>query len=169
MKPAGMFVLVSALAVFGVMAFAGQGKATGQDKAFILEAASGGMFEVEAGKLAAEHGSSEDVKNFGKRMVDDHSKANSELMQLAGAKGVEVPKELNKQQRDNLDMLAKKNGKEFDQAYMSLMVKDHAKDVADFRKESTAGKDVEVKGWAVRTLPVLEMHHKMALEITSKK
>ena len=61
------------------------------DRKFIMEAAHGGMMEVELGRMAVEKASSPDVKQFGQRMVDDHSKANEELMQLASQKGITIP------------------------------------------------------------------------------
>ena len=61
------------------------------DKKFIMESLHGGMMEVELGKMAVDKASSADVKQFGQRMVDDHSKANDELMQLASQKGISMP------------------------------------------------------------------------------
>lgn len=61
------------------------------DKKFIMEALHGGMMEVELGKMAVDKASSADVKQFAQRMVDDHSKANDELMQLASQKGISMP------------------------------------------------------------------------------
>src|SRR3954469_24344004 len=65
------------------------------DKKFIRQAAEGGMAEVELGRLATEKASSEDVKKFGERMVNDQSKANDELKQIASSKGVDLPNDLN--------------------------------------------------------------------------
>ncbi|HET6194841.1 MAG TPA: DUF4142 domain-containing protein, partial [Acetobacteraceae bacterium] len=45
------------------------------DEAWVMKVAKGGMAEVELGKLASEKGSSDAVKQFGQRMVADHSKA----------------------------------------------------------------------------------------------
>jgi putative membrane protein len=61
------------------------------DREFIMKAADGGMAEVELGRLAVNKASNSDVKAFGQRMVDDHSKANDQLMQLAQTKGVTLP------------------------------------------------------------------------------
>jgi putative membrane protein len=66
----------------------GAGMLSNDDKKFIMEAAHGGMMEVELGKIAAQKATSDEVKQFAQRMVDDHSKANDELMQLASSKGV---------------------------------------------------------------------------------
>ena len=58
--------------------------------------AKGGMAEVALGELAVTRAKNEDVKKFGRRMVEDHGKANQELAQLAKNKGVEVPKDLDR-------------------------------------------------------------------------
>jgi putative membrane protein len=137
------------------------------DQAFVLEAAKGGMAEVELGKLAAEKGSSPEVKKFGQRMADDHGKANTELKSLAQNKGINLPAAPDSKGEGLHDRLSKLSGAEFDKAYMKAMVSDHKKDVNAFRKESQSGKDPEVKAWAAKTLPTLEDHLKMA-EQTNK-
>jgi len=144
-------------------------KKTPGDSAFITEAVAGGLFEVEMGKVALQKASNEEVKKFAQRMVDDHSKAVDELMQLAAAKGMSVPKEMKKMHRDTIDKLSKSSGAAFDKGYMDEMVKDHVKDVAAFRKEAKEGKDPEVKAWASKTLPTLEDHLKMALDLSKKE
>ena len=53
------------------------------DKKFLQDAAIGGLMEVESGKLATQKGSSDGVKKFGQQMVDDHSKANDQLKEIA--------------------------------------------------------------------------------------
>jgi putative membrane protein len=136
------------------------------DRSFIMKAAEGGMAEVQLGQLATQNASSDDVKKFGQRMVDDHTKANDQLKQLAESKGVKVPADLNAKDKATKDRLSKLNGAAFDRAYMKDMVQDHTKDVAEFRKESTSAKDSDVKGFASQTLPTLEDHLKEAKSIT---
>jgi putative membrane protein len=138
------------------------------DRKFITEAAKGGIFEVEMGKVAADKASNEEVKRFAQRMVEDHSKANDELMQLANQKGVTVPKELDKEHREKVDRLSKVSGAQFDKAYMDEMVKDHKKDLSLFQKEAKDGKDPDVKSFASKTVPVLEEHFKMAQDLSKK-
>lgn len=146
----------------------GSSQISATDKTFIKKAAEGGLAEVELGKLAAEKGSSEDVKKFGQRMVDDHTKANDQLKQVASSKGVDVPTDLNTKDKATKERLSKLSGEKFDQAYMSDMVKDHQQDVAEFRKASKMAKDPEVKSFASQTLPTLEDHLKEARSIAPK-
>jgi len=132
------------------------------DRKFVKDAAHGGMAEVELGQLAAEKASSDDVKKFGQRMVDDHSKANDDLKQLATKKGVHVPQQLSAKDKATKARLSKLSGEQFDKAYMANMVRDHKKDVAEFRRETESAKDPDVKNFAASTLPTLEDHLKQA-------
>ena len=128
------------------------------DEAFVMKVAKGGMAEVELGKLAAEKASAEEVKKFGQRMVDDHSKANDELKALATSKSVTLPSEIGPEEKALRDRLMKLSGPAFDQAYMKAMVSDHVKDVNEFKKEANSGRDPQVKSFASNTLPTLEEH-----------
>lgn len=138
------------------------------DQAFAKEAAIGGMAEVELGNLAKQNAASADVKQFGDRMVTDHGKANDELKQWASGKNVTLPTELDAKHTALKDRLSKLNGDAFDKAYMHEMVADHQHDVAAFKKESTSGKDADLKAWAGKTLPTLQDHLKMAQDAASK-
>jgi putative membrane protein len=142
-------------------------QAMNPDHAVVMEAAMGGMAEVELGQLASQKAESEAVKQFGQRMVTDHGKANDELKALAQSKNITLQTTLDSKHKATLDRLSKLTGAQFDRAYMQDMVSDHQKDVAAFRKEAQSGKDPEVKAWAAKTLPTLEEHLKMA-QTTSK-
>src|SRR5467141_1964788 len=130
-------------------------KLSAADKAFMMNAAKGGMMEVEWGKLAAQNGQNADVKKFGNRMVTDHSKANSELMALAKEEGVALP-------------AAKSPGKwKTDKDYMAMMVKDHQTDLAEFQKEAQSGTDSDVKAFAAKGAKMVSAHLKLAQETQS--
>lgn len=144
-------------------------KLDAMDRHFIRKAGEGGLAEVELGKLAAEKGQSEDVKKFGQRMVDDHSKANDQLKQLAESKGVTLPTKLDAKDEATKKRLEKLSGEKFDRAYMNDMVQDHTKDVSEFKKESTTAKDSDVKSFASQTLPTLQDHLKEARSIAPKE
>jgi putative membrane protein len=144
-------------------------RSSGQQSAdyqFVMEAARGGMAEVDLGKLAGEKAQSPQVKQFGERMAQDHGKANDELKSLAQQKNITLPTELGSKHQATRDKLAKLSGAQFDRAYMQEMLQDHRKDVNEFRKESQSGKDPEVKAWAGKTLPTLEEHLRLAQSTT---
>jgi len=140
-------------------------KGTSPDRAFVMEAAAGGMAEVELGRLATQKASQSDVKEFGQMMVDDHSKANDRLMKIAQEKGLAAPHALTPEHEALKDRLSKLSGAAFDREYMREMVKDHQQDVAAFRKHATGASDPEVKQFASSTLPTLEKHLDRATEL----
>jgi putative membrane protein len=144
------------------------GKVSHKDKEFLMKAAMGGMSEVEMGRLAASNATDPDVKAFGQRMVDDHTKANDQLKQVAASKGVTLPTEMDKSERREMDKLAKMTGSEFDHAYVKMMVKDHKEDVSEFSKEADKGTDSDVKSFAGTTLPTLQDHLKSIEDISGK-
>src|SRR5437762_6679132 len=98
------------------------------DRKFIENAAAGGMAEVEMGKLAEQHAASDQVKQFGKKMADDHQKANEQLKKIAASKGITLPADMSASERREYDKLQKKTGADFDREYMKEMVSDHKKD-----------------------------------------
>ncbi|HXG94909.1 MAG TPA: DUF4142 domain-containing protein [Blastocatellia bacterium] len=138
------------------------------DRNFMMKAASGGMMEVELGRLATQRAASADVKNFGQRMVDDHSKANDELKRLATQKGVTLPTQLEGEHKDTLDKLSKLSGADFDREYMETMVDDHTEDVSEFESQSTKANDPDLRAWVVKTLPTLRDHLQMARDVDAK-
>lgn len=133
-----------------------------RDRSFAQEAAMGGLAEVELGKLAQQNAQSDDVKQFGGRMVQDHSNANQQLMPILSADGIPVPQQLDAAHRKTYDRLSKMRGGEFDRAYMRDMVQDHERDVKRFRLEAEHANNPDLKNFAQNTLPVLEQHLKMA-------
>jgi len=128
------------------------------DADFAVAAANGGMAELELGKLAEEKGSSQAVKDFGTMMVNDHSKANMELKQLAERKKIMLPDSVGKEEQQFKKDLSKKPGAEFDKAYVNAMVEDHKKDIAEFEEYKGKVKYPEMKALIEKALPMLKMH-----------
>ncbi len=153
----------------GAMSYAAADKNLAkEDKKFLNDAANGGMMEVQLGQLAEQKATSPDVKNFGARMVTDHGKANDELKKIAGQKGATLPGKLESKLKSNVERLTKLSGGDFDKKYMHEMVKDHTKDVAEFRDATTKVKDPDLSAFAAKTLPTLEDHLKQAKDIAQK-
>jgi putative membrane protein len=137
-----------------------------KDKNFVTEAAIGGLAEVELGNLAQQNAQHQDVKQFGTRMVQDHSAANQQLMRIVATKDATMPTQLDEQHRKVFEQLSGMRGAEFDRAYMRQMVEDHEKTIKKFREEAQQGNDPDLKAFAQNTMPVLEQHHKLAQDIT---
>lgn len=140
-------------------------KLSEQDQKFVKEAANGGLAEVELGKTAQEKGQSQAVKDFGKKMVEDHGKANEKLKTLASSKGITLSSELKGEEKKHVEKLSALSGAEFDKAYTEHMIKDHRKDIAAFRKESKEGQDADIKAFATDTLPTLREHLKTIRQV----
>jgi putative membrane protein len=138
------------------------------DMKFAMEAAVGGMEEVQLGQIAAQKGASDEVRQFGQKMVDDHTKGNEDLMQVASSKGWTLPTALDAKHQADVQKLSALSGEAFDREYVKMMVKDHKKDVGEFQKESTSGADAEIKSFATRTLPTLQDHLQMIQRIDTK-
>jgi putative membrane protein len=138
-----------------------------QDRAFATTAMAGNMMEVQVGTMAQQQGASDAVHSFGKRLVDDHTKANDELTTIAGQLGIKPPASLPGSEQKKVDTLSKLNGAEFDTAFAPMIVKDHEHDIKAFEKEAKSGKNAELKSYATEILPTLKEHLAMARDISS--
>jgi putative membrane protein len=134
------------------------GETYGTDDEFLVEAASGGMMEVQLGQLAATNASSAQVKEFGKMMADDHSKANDELTTIARLKNIAIPSVPGDKHQEHINKMKEKRGEEFDKDYMDLMVEDHEEDIRKFERAAEKATDPDVKAFASKTVPVLRKH-----------
>ena len=132
---------------------------------FWVEAAAGGLAEVELGKLAADHAQSAEVKRFGQMMVQDHTAANNELKPIAEKKDIALPTSLDPMHRTVHDRLAGMSGGPFDREFMDVMVDDHQKTAELFRKQAESAPDPDARSFAAKTLRVIERHLQEAKSI----
>ncbi len=128
------------------------------DATFAMKAAQGGLAEVQLGQLAAQKANSPEVKAFGQHMVDDHTKANNQLMSVAQGENMTLPTTMNAKDQAEYEKLQGLSGNAFDREYVSFMVKDHEQDVKEFQKEASHGQDTQMKNFAKQTVPVLKEH-----------
>lgn len=136
------------------------------EKKLVSDIAQDGLAEVKVGKLAEKNGSSAEVKSFAKHMVEDHTKANDELKAAAKQDGVNLPSDVNAEQKKTYAELSKLKGKAFDDKYMAEMVKGHDKAVAAIGKESESGTG-HLKDWAGKTIGTIKDHDKLAKHVDS--
>lgn len=132
------------------------------DHRFLEEAYMGSTAEVRLGELAQQKASSSEVKDFGRRMVDDHTKAIEQLSQIAKDDGVQLPAQLDRKHQKTYDRLSKLSGAEFDREYMKEMTSAHRKTISQYEKEAKAAKDQQLQQHAQQTLPTLREHGDMA-------
>jgi putative membrane protein len=139
----------------------GSGMLSSADEQFVNEAAAGGMYEVEAGQIASNKGTSNHVKMVAQQMVTDHNKANDQLMDIAKRKGVAMPPTMTAQQKEMISKLNNLQGSDFDKEYLKQQEKAHRETIAKFQKEAKSGNDAEIKQFAAQTLPTLQDHLRM--------
>jgi len=139
------------------------------DVKWMEKAARAGIAEVEAGKLAVAQGKRDDVRSFGKQMIDDHGKANEELKAIASKKGVTLPDKTDSKHIKATTKLSGLNGEKFDKEYIANPgVSDHKGAQKLFKDGSKNLKDPDLKAFAQKTLPIVE-HHLMMVEDMKKK
>jgi putative membrane protein len=129
-----------------------------QDKEFVQDALQGGMAEVQLGQLAAQKGSTADVRQFGQRMVQDHSQLNNLMKQVAAKLEMHSPKGPSKKEKKLYDKLSGLSGTQFDDAYVKAMVKDHTDDLETFRREANESQNPAVKQAAEQGAQVIQQH-----------
>jgi putative membrane protein len=165
----GMALVAIAVCVWQTpSAFAGQQQQAITDQPFVQKAVLGGLAEVQLGKRAVDHAASPDVQPCGQRRIEDHARANQELMAVLSQQGLSVPTALDATHQQAAKRCAKLQGAAFDRAYIQHMVKDHAQDVKLFSTEATPGKDPELRRFAAQTLPTLEAHLNMGRTLAKK-
>lgn len=158
MKTTTMAALAATILSVTTASFADVSK---KDQEFFTKAAAGGMYEVEAGKLAQSKGTSDGVKSFGGMLVKDHDAANDELKALAAKKGAVLPSGLSVDKQRKLDKLS--NAKDFDKDFVKeIGLDDHKVDIALFEKTSKNADDADLKAFAAKTLPTLVAHKEHA-------
>jgi putative membrane protein len=146
-------------------------KAEEKDAQFLVDASSINMEEIRLGELAQKNGTLADVKQLGKEMVNDHTKALAAVKELASKKSVTLPTDLPQDAEDSYKKLVDKRGADFDKEYCDMMVDGHKKAVDKFEKAAADGKDSDIRTWASSMLPSLRAHldHAMVCQENCKK
>jgi putative membrane protein len=136
------------------------------EKAFITKALEGGAAEVQLGQLAQEKSQSNDVKQFGQKMVADHSQmADKWLKPVAQKLGLSAPKGPSKKDKKEIAKLQGLSGDDFDREYITMMVKDHQQDLKDFNDEAQAAQDPNVKQIAQQGSNIISQHLQLIEQI----
>ena len=140
-----------------------------KDKMFLHKAAEGGLAQVQFGKLAAEKGGSQEVKDLGQKMVDDHAKLDSDITSVADSMGVMLPKKMAKGDQAEYDKLSGMSGDDFDKEYLAYMVKGHHEDLREFRIESIETSDPTLKAVVDKGAVVVREHMVMVDKLARAK
>jgi putative membrane protein len=140
-----------------------------KDKMFLRKATAGGLAEVQLGQLATQKAGAQDVKDFGQKMVTDHTALNNEMAPIADSIGVTLPKKLSKEDQAEYDKLNAMSGDDFDKEYVFFMVKDHHQDLREFRAEAANTSDPALKNAADRGVKVIYAHMTMIDKMAREK
>ena len=129
------------------------------ERAFISQAMQGGMAEVQLGQLAQQKSQSQDVKQFAAKMVNDHGQMGEKwLKPVAQQMGISEPSKPSKKDKKEMDKLQSLSGQDFDREYITMMVKDHQKDLKEFQEQATSAQDPAVKQIADKGSQVIQQH-----------
>jgi putative membrane protein len=146
------------------------GSVSKSDQKMMKDLAQANMAEIEAAKVAQQKSSSEEVKTFAQKMIDDHTKASDQLQQLAQAKNVTLPTDLDSKHKSEIKKLSALSGDKFDKRYMSQGgVSDHRKTHALLGRIEKNAKDSDLKTLASSLMPTVDEHWQMAKQIRSGK
>ena len=137
-------------------------------KEFITAAAKINLDEIALGRLAEQKGDNPAIKEFGKRMVEDHSNLEAQLQGVAKAQGLTLPAEPGAEESSLREQLSKDSGTQFDQAYIQHMLSGHKQAISDFENEIELGKNSAFKSYAEKALPVIQDHIRVAEDVAGK-
>lgn len=169
MKSWSIAIVITVLALGGVLAAQQKGASSmPTGKAFLTKAADINLDEVYLGKLAEQKGSDPAVKDFGKRMIEDHTKAEDELQPLAKREGVTLPAKPGADAVSLHQQLSGASGAEFDKTYIEHMLAGHKGAISTFENEIEHDSNAAIKGYAESTLPVIQDHIRLAENVAGK-
>jgi putative membrane protein len=135
------------------------------DLPFLRVAAGANLLEIRLGQLALSKASNTTVKEFGQRMVTDHTRLEQELSSMVSRNGIALNAGLSSEQNDKINRLQNLSGQQFDQAYMTMMIQAHQTDVTQFENQSQNADSPQVRDFAARSLPVLQAHLSLAQQV----
>jgi putative membrane protein len=144
------------------------GESTGQDKQFLMKSAEGGMAEIELSKLALKKSDNEDVKQFARQMVADHTKLMNDMKPFADQMGITPPTRLSPKQQKLFDRLNGLSGTQFDKEYINAMVVDHHNDLHEFKAQESSTSNPDLKKTISKGIEMIQAHTHMIDQIAEK-
>jgi putative membrane protein len=157
--------LAVALMASPMIALQAQDRELNNDLPFLREAASANLMEIRLGQVAQSSTSNAAVKQYGLRMVTDHTKLEQDLTSLTSRNGIALDAALTSEQLQNITSLRHLSGQQFDQAYMTMMIQNHQADVTRFDDRSRNADSPQVREFAASSLPVLQQHLSLAQQV----
>jgi putative membrane protein len=164
----GTALAVALAAATPALAQSGPNALQQPDKDFLTKASEGNISEIKLGELAVHKANTPQVKQFAQRMIDDHSKAQDQLVKVMHGSNVIVPDHMTKDAAGLYDKLAQETGVDFDKDYMNAMVSDHQDEINVFQDETKNGKAEQLRNYAQNTLPTLQQHLNQAKQVNQQ-
>lgn len=128
------------------------------DQAFLQTVMESDAAEVQLGQMAQEKSQSDDVKQFGQKMVENRKRLDEQLKPIADKLEVHEPKQPSKKDRQMIAKMEALSGPQFDQEYIKAVVKDHREDVKQFKTASQSAQDPNLLMAAKQDTNVIANH-----------
>jgi len=135
------------------------------DKMFVKKAMQGSIAQVQLGELTLKKSNSDQVKQFARKMIEDHTRQNEQMRPVAQDLGVEIPTEASKKDKSLINKMQDLSGAAYDQAYIKDMVKDHKQDLSEYHMEASNAHDPGVKDAAMQGSKTIAEHLQMAQQL----
>jgi putative membrane protein len=137
------------------------------DGQFVRDVATAHSMEIRLGSLAGSRAENASVKQFARKMVNDHSDMQNQWVALASKHGMVLRAGIG-QYQDQVNRLQSLSGREFDRAYMALMLDDHRSNLQKFQSQSSSARNADVRELVGRGIPVIQEHFNLAKRIGSQ-
>jgi len=134
------------------------------DRTFVTNAYQSNLTEIQLGQFAEQQASSDEVKQYARDVVADHTRANDELQQIANTKGVDLPSDIQSTEQEQFSGLS---GAEFDRQYLQHQQDAHRQAISMYEQQASQGQDPELKAFASNQLSSLREHENKANTLMS--
>jgi putative membrane protein len=135
---------------------------------FIRHAGSSNLMEIRLGQVAQSRASNSAVKQFGQRMIDDHTRLQNQLTAVVSSAGVSFVPGMDASHQQLASRIERLSGAEFDRTYMQAMIQGHQDDVNQFQTQSQSARSTQVRNLASGSLPLLQQHLSLAVQVGSQ-
>lgn len=132
-----------------------------QDKTFLTQNAQTDQAEIATGQLAAQRGTTQDIRQTGQTLMNDHQQALSQAQDVAQKVNVTLPNSPDSAQQQEADQLKAASGADFDRTYLQNEIKGHQTSISNTQQEISSGSDQQVVEFAKSYLPVAQNHLQM--------
>lgn len=129
-----------------------------KDADFVAEAVASEYAEIKMAQLAIERSTNADVKAMATMLEADHTKTLNELKALAQTKAITIPVEEKDGAKNDIQKLRDEDIKDFDKKWINEMKDEHKDCIDKFEKRADKAEDADIKAFAAKTLPHLQMH-----------